>query len=32
MELELKTDVPFEESKYAKTIVHDPREQFAEYV
>ena len=30
MELELKTDVPFEESKYAKTIVHDPREQFAD--
>lgn len=30
MELELKTDVPFEESKYAKTIVYDPRESFAD--
>ncbi len=30
MDLELKTDVPFKESKYAKTIVYDPRDEFAD--
>lgn len=30
MEIDIKTDVPFKESKYAKTIVYDPREEFTD--